>query len=217
VGIGTASPSDGDLLAERFIDVKHLSGDVRVAVDSADGAGRFGEFLFQRNNVNKWSFGNDNSRFYFFNYTPGAGNVNAITIANATSNVIIAKDLTVNGTFSNPSSREIKDLLAGVDGASVLAKLSSLPLFTWSYKYDAGVRHFGPVAEDFYERFSLGLDEKHISPNDMAGVALAATQALNELVSEKDAEIRELKERLQRLESLMGFPAEAMAAQKTPP
>ena len=66
------------------------------------------------------------------------------------------------------------------------------------------MQHFGPVAEDFYERWQLGLDEKHISPNDMAGVALAATQALNKIVNEKDAEIQALKERLERLESRLG-------------
>jgi hypothetical protein len=134
----------------------------------------------------------------------------------ATNTVDINGNLTVTGTFSNPSSRQVKDLLASADGLSILAKLSTLPLFTWSYKNSDGVRHFGPVAEDFYARFSLGLDEKHISPNDMAGVALAATQALNALLSEKDAakdaEIRALRERLIRLESRLGLAPKAKAA-----
>ena len=132
-----------------------------------------------------------------------------------TSTVDIAGNLIVNGTFSNPSSRELKNLLAGSDVRSVLAKIASLPLFTWSYKNDDRVRHFGPVAEDFYERFSLGLDAKHISPNDLAGVALAAAQALNSLrmekdaqidalLVEKDAQIGEMKARLARLERLLG-------------
>ncbi len=122
-----------------------------------------------------------------------------------TSTVDINGNLTVNGTFTNSSSRDLKNLLAGPDGKSVLAKLADLALFTWSYKDGAGVRHLGPVAEDFFERFGLGVDNKHISPNDMAGVALAATQALTTLIGEKDAEIQALKDRLNRLETRLGL------------
>jgi hypothetical protein len=52
------------------------------------------------------------------------------------------------------------------------------------------VRHLGPTAQDFYEVFGLGDDDKYISTVDADGVALAAIQALYELAKEKEAEIR---------------------------
>jgi hypothetical protein len=52
------------------------------------------------------------------------------------------------------------------------------------------VRHLGPTAQDFYEVFGLGDDEKYISTVDADGVALVAIQALHELVKEKDVQIK---------------------------
>lgn len=136
-----------------------------------------------------------------FKFGVGAAN-NLLRIGVATTSTVdVNGTLTVNGTFNNLSSREFKDILSPADGRSVLAKIASLPLFTWSYKQGNGERHFGPVAEDFYARFRLGTDEKHISPNDMAGVALAATQALNALLSEKDAELKAMKELLTQMKA----------------
>ncbi len=39
-------------------------------------------------------------------------------------------------------------------------------------------RHVGPMAQDFYAAFGLGLDDKHITTIDEGGVALAAIQGL---------------------------------------
>jgi hypothetical protein len=79
----------------------------------------------------------------------------------------------------------------------------SLPLSEWSYKEDAATRHIGPVAQDFYGTFKLGIDDKHISPIDEGGIAFAAIQALNEKLVEKDKKVQQLEERLRRLESLL--------------
>lgn len=38
--------------------------------------------------------------------------------------------------------------------------------------------HVGPMADDFHAAFGLGADEKRVSPNDLAGLALAAAEAL---------------------------------------
>ncbi|MCP4204594.1 MAG: tail fiber domain-containing protein, partial [bacterium] len=47
----------------------------------------------------------------------------------------------------------------------MLARLTELEIFTWSYRDDPDdARHVGPVAEDFYQRFGFGHDDKHISP-----------------------------------------------------
>jgi hypothetical protein len=93
VGFGTWSPDDGGG-AERFIEVKSDSQSARVVVDSADGAGNFGELLFQRANNNEWSFGNEDSQFYIYNY--GFGDY-AFRIDTATNDVTITQDLTITG------------------------------------------------------------------------------------------------------------------------
>jgi hypothetical protein len=64
------------------------------------------------------------------------------------------------------------------------------------------------MAQDFRALFGLGPDDTHIRPGDVAGVALAAVQALSEVVAEKDARllahqarIDALAEQLARLEA----------------
>ena len=57
----------------------------------------------------------------------------------------------------------------------------------------------GPMAQDFYAAFGLGLGERAIDTVDPDGVAMAAIQALHELVQEKDSEIQELRDDLAHL------------------
>ena len=59
------------------------------------------------------------------------------------------------------------------------------------------------MAEDFYAAFGLGADSAHIAPSDQASVAMVAVQALNQTVNDKDAEIAELKARLEALEAVV--------------
>ena len=68
---------------------------------------------------------------------------------------------------------------ASVDRATLLRRLNGIPVTTWSYKQEkAGVRHIGPMAQDFYSAFGLGLDNKRITTIDEGGVALAAIKGL---------------------------------------
>jgi hypothetical protein len=54
-----------------------------------------------------------------------------------------------------------------------------MPITSWSYRAEKpSVRHIGPMAQDFYKAFGLGLDNKHITTIDEGGVALAAIQGL---------------------------------------
>jgi len=174
--------------------------------------------LTLKGGAGEWQVANNNATGRMTFFSPGGGattaafkfdrqateNLLRVGVAGA-STVDVNGTLTVNGTFNNLSSRQFKNLLADADGRAVLSNIASLPLFTWAYKNEGGIRHFGPVAEDFYAHFGLGTDEQHISPADMAGVALAATQALNTLLEEKDAEITALKERLANLEAYLGI------------
>jgi hypothetical protein len=83
---------------------------------------------------------------------------------------------------------------------AVLDKVAGLSLVTWNYKdQDDSIRHMGPMAQDFYAAFGLGLGEKTIDTIDTNGVALAAIQALNVELEELRADREELKARLGEL------------------
>jgi hypothetical protein len=90
----------------------------------------------------------------------------------------------------------------------ILAKLATLPIEGWRYTNEvAGVRHVGPMAQDFKAAFGLGQDEKFIEFVDEEGVALAAIQGLNEKLEDRskklETENAELKARLGELEKLL--------------
>jgi molecular chaperone GrpE (heat shock protein) len=57
------------------------------------------------------------------------------------------------------------------------------------------------MAQDFYWTLNIGTDERHIAPIDEGGVALAAIQAVSEKLKQKDAEIQNLRNRLERLQA----------------
>ncbi|NNF34975.1 MAG: hypothetical protein HKN68_12755, partial [Saprospiraceae bacterium] len=114
--------------------------------------------------------------------------------------------LTTGGLWANGSSRTFKHRFEQVDKIEILEKLVKLDILKWEYKESEEGTHLGPIAEDFYETFGLGSDEKYISTADADGVALAAIQGLyqenqelkNELESQKK-EINDLKELVSKL------------------
>jgi trimeric autotransporter adhesin len=108
-----------------------------------------------------------------------------------------------SGSWSSLSDRNAKDDFAQVDARSVLARVASLPMTTWSYKTEPGVRHVGPMAQDFYAAFNVGEDERHIATVDESGVALAAIQGLNEKLEEKDKEIQQLQQSVAQLQAMV--------------
>jgi hypothetical protein len=129
------------------------------------------------------------------------GGVNAQPVT--TKIDVTTSAVTISGTFNNNSDRNAKQDFAAVSPAQMLERVTQLPISEWSYKEDPTTRHVGPMGQDFYATFNIGTDEKHIAPIDEGGVALAAIQGLNQKVDEKDAEIQELKARLEKLESLV--------------
>ena len=114
-----------------------------------------------------------------------------------------------DSSWNNVSDRNVKENFEAVDTRGVLAKVAALPISEWNLKaQDASKRHIGPMAQDFHAAFGLnGPDDRHINTSDIDGVALAAIQGLNqklvEELQQKDTEISELKQRLERLERLM--------------
>ncbi len=137
-----------------------------------------------------------------------SGGVVFITSATATSGVTLAPG---SGSWSSVSSHNAKENVEPVDARAVLERVVSMPLSTWNYKEQPdSIRHMGPMAQDFYAAFGLGLGDKTIDTIDPDGVALAAIQGLHAIVrdneerlAEKDADIAELLERLERLEALV--------------
>jgi hypothetical protein len=125
--------------------------------------------------------------------------------------------LSTGGTWTNASSRKLKENFSAVDVREVLSRVASLPIQKWNYRAeDATTVHIGSTAEDFAAAFGLGADNASITTIDADGVALAAIQGLYEIVKEKDACIAEqqrtigdLTARLERLERIVQKAAEA--------
>jgi len=93
-----------------------------------------------------------------------------------------------------------------------------MPITTWNMTSDPSkTKHLGPVAEEFYKAFGLGIGATTIGGSDIDGVNIAAAKALEARTSSlqsqlerKNEEIAALKKksadleaRLVRLEALM--------------
>ena len=137
------------------------------------------------------------------------GDITAVGDISATNNIYAGGNVYANGVQLT-SDRNAKENFGGINPAQVLAKVVSLPVTEWNYKTGSkDAKHIGPMAQDFHAAFGLdGNDDKHISVVDEGGVALAAIQGLNQKLEteakEKDAEIQDLKQRLEKLERLVG-------------
>ena len=105
------------------------------------------------------------------------------------------------GTICPESDRNLKEGLAQVDGAVVLQKLIDLPIHYWSYRTQPGVRHLGPMAQDFKANFELGDSDRGIYKVDADGVAFAAIQALHQQMQRLAQENAQLNRRLVAAES----------------
>ena len=120
----------------------------------------------------------------------------------------------------NSSDRNLKEDFTAFRPEDVLAKVLALPITQWKYKAESsGIRHLGPVAQNFHAAFDLnGGDDTHINTVDEGGVVLAAIQGLNQKLEaaakEKDAKIDALEKqndslaaRLNDLEAALKMPA----------
>jgi len=164
-----------------------------------------GEIAFNMDNIatgQTWRFRNGNTGFRIS--LDGTGGPELEVRNNG--NVVI------RGTLVENSDVNVKRDIELLDPEAVLNGLQALAVSEWSYEWDgSGVRHIGPMAQDFHAAFGLGEDETKISPRDMAGVAMAAVQALVDKVEAQEQQIVDLErqngalqagmERLERLEA----------------
>src|SRR3954471_20263168 len=132
-------------------------------------------------------------------------------------------DLTVAvPSWTCASSRTLKENFVAVDGEDVLSRIRGIPITTWNMiGADHNVRHLGPVAEDFYRAFALGLGETTIGLGDIDGVNLAGVKALEartadlqQQLDRRTAEATQLRGELAELRAQVRALARAQA---TPP
>lgn len=126
-----------------------------------------------------------------------------------------------DNAWSVLSDRNAKTDFGTVDAVQTLRSVAAIPIRSWRYKTQSGVRHIGPMAQDFAAAFHVGTDDRHISTVDADGVALAAIQGLYDVMKGKDAEITALKKqnaaldaRLRAVEKAMSGPRHAVRVRR---
>ena len=115
-------------------------------------------------------------------------------------NLTPSGNLTISGTLTENSNREMKEGFAKLDEREILEQVVGLDVLEWRYK-NQSARHIGPMAQDFYAAFGLGSNDKSLAPRDVAGVALVALQGLHKVVEEKDRHLEQLQQELSELRS----------------
>lgn len=132
------------------------------------------------------------------------GNVGLGTLSPSQKLHVIGNIL-ASGSITPNSDVNAKTDFAPVNVAEILERVATLPLQQWRFKAEPdGVKHIGPMAQDFRAAFGLGEIPTAIATVDADGVALAAIQGLNQKLEQKGAEITELKEAIHGLTELVG-------------
>ena len=111
------------------------------------------------------------------------------------------------------SDRNAKRDFVPVNARDVLDRVAAMPVSTWTYKSEPGVRHMGPMAQDFRAAFGLGTNDKSIVTVDADGVALAAIKGVNDKVSKLEAESRALRSENQDLREQLEMDGRALRAE----
>lgn len=122
----------------------------------------------------------------------GCGGIRFFTSQNLSSGVEVAAG---GGSWSSISDRNRKANFLEVDGENILERLREVPVSTWNYlTQDESIRHLGPMAQDFYAAFGVGESDLLINSVDIAGVNMAAAQALADRTDALRNEVEELRE-----------------------
>lgn len=219
VGVGTNTPA-------KIIHAQGASADtlgqnnIMIRMENTTGTQGARRMIELINNGSPLLVYRDTARGTIWNMSP-VGNSFAISLTGTGAQEFQldgAGNLTIQGSLTENSSRAAKDGFMRVHPETLLAKLEKLRITEWSYKHTPDWRHVGPMAEDFHATFGLGPDDR-IAPRDLAGVALAAAQALKkendrlqgELEALQKAQSRnaELEQRVARMEARLEQVSEA--------
>jgi hypothetical protein len=96
------------------------------------------------------------------------------------------------GTWTNASSRELKENIEGLSSAEAVDALNNLNPVKYNYKVDKTDRHVGFIAEDVPDLVASA-DRKGMSPMDVVAV-------LTRVVQEQQKIISDLQERIEKIE-----------------
>jgi hypothetical protein len=203
IAIGTANAGTLTNGTDAAVHVRRTDGTASVLVEEANGTTTGRIMLELRNNGGaQFSLVNSDSGDEWRNLVNNAGNYAINLAGDADTEMLLDQsgNMTISGTYSPSSDRNRKRDIVPVSSQEILDKVTQLPIAEWSYIADDGIRHIGPMAQDFRAAFGVGPDDKHISTVDADGVALAAIQALHSELQAKNAELDELKARMAELE-----------------
>lgn len=210
VGFGTDQPQERIHLLDGLLLVEDSNTEAAPrTLFKLENAGNTKFEISEQSTGSNWAFTNSGQDFRVS--LQGSGQVE-FAVSNA-GDATIANDLSVNNDvyvggdlYTNvllPSDRASKQNFESVDANTILSKVAALPVTTWEYAKKPGVRHIGPMAQDFGAAFGLGQDEAAISVVDASGIALASIQALAAQNRQLEARNAELEERLRLVEAAL--------------
>jgi len=209
VGVGTASPASnlhvfGTSTTDVFIglgeDPAGTTGTESALTIGYGGAslGRGTGFLNVRPDSNATA-PNPSLRFLTVNVLrmiiDNAGNVGFGGITSVTNPIQHANGafLSAGGTWTNASSRDLKQDISDVTNDEAMQALKALQPVHFAYKVDPKEKHVGFIAEDVPSIVATK-DRKSLSPMDIVAV-------LTKVVQEQQSTIDTLKARLDQLEN----------------
>ena len=117
--------------------------------------------LFSAGNGN----GSNNAGFFIDHYN-GSNQARRMELA-PDGSVLIRSNVTAantgvtmaagGGSFTSLSDRRVKTAIEAIDPGAILDRVVDLPISTWSYiAQGTGIRHIGPMAQDFMAAFEVG-------------------------------------------------------------
>ncbi|WP_381503474.1 tail fiber domain-containing protein [Spirosoma flavum] len=119
--------------------------------------------------------------------------------------VIIGRGQNSWGSISDSTKKE---RFRPIDHTDLLGKINAIRLTTWNYKGQHAIRHWGPMAQDFFAAFGhdelgqVGCDTL-IYSHDFAGVTFAGVQALIRENQALKARLAQQEARLQAIEAVL--------------
>jgi hypothetical protein len=78
-------------------------------------------------------------------------------------------------------------------------RLCTLPVSYWTYDFEPGIRHLGPMSQDFAGAFGLGDTNRQINMVDANGVAVVTIQVLNRRLEALQREVARLSAMVEEL------------------
>ena len=93
---------------------------------------------------------------------------------------------------SNPNMQcdeAVKEAYQVVDHNAILDSVNKMSVTEWQYKFQPGVKHIGPMSQEFHRLFGVGDTDKLIPVVDAFGVCLSAIKALSQKVAELEKQL----------------------------